>query len=314
MFITFPYIEMENIIFNNSIINSAEELVPFVSIAALDRKNFCPKLLDATPKADKYLLERFGEKYVICSKAREAILVVLNELSLHSTDVVTILTTTGNSYISGCVTRAIEKVCQWSREFTPDTKAIFVNHEFGYAYENLKALKSYNLPIIEDCAHSYFTESEDIGMVGDFVIYSLPKAFSTQLGSVLVYRDSIAYKTSTELDKYVRSALEPQVLHVEEFKAKRLANYNYYLEKLSPLGVSPYFKLKDGDIPGVFMFKFEQPIDYRLLKSFLNSNGIDSSVYFGQDAYFIPVHHNVSQCELDYIINLIFYFIEHEVQ
>lgn len=300
---------MANKLYNNIVIESAEELVPFVSIAALDRKNFCPKLLDATPTADKYLLDRFGEKYVICPKAREAIVVVLNELRLQPTDVVTILTTTGNSYISGCVTKAIEKVCQWSREFTPATKAIFVNHEFGYAYDNLKSLKAYNLPIIEDCAHSFFTESEDIGMVGDFVIYSLPKAFSTQLGSVLVYRDSIAFKTPTEVDTYVRSALEPQVLYIEDFKAKRFANYNYYLEKLAPLGVSPYFDLKEGDVPGVFMFKFDQTIDYRSLKTFLNNNGIDSSVYFGQDAYFVPVHHNVSQCELDYIIDLIKFYI-----
>lgn len=300
---------MTNILYNNVVIGPAEELVPFVSIAALDKKNFCPRLLDSTPNADKYLLNRFGEKYVICPKAREAIVIVLKELKLQSNDVVTILTTTGNSYISGCVTKAIEKVCQWSREFTPSTKVIFVNHEFGYAYENLKGLKTYNLPIIEDCAHSFFTKSEDIGKVGDYVIYSLPKAFSCQLGSILVYRNSISYITPLGIDNYVRSALEPQIEHVEELITKRFINYNYYLNKLAPFGVVPFFKLREGDVPGVFMFRFEQSIDYRALKTFLNNNGIDSSVYFGQDAYFVPVHHNVSKCELDYIINLIKFFL-----
>lgn len=299
---------MQNIIYRNAIIGAAEELVPFISIAALDRKNFSSVLLDSTPKADKYLLDRFGMKYTICPKAREAIEIALRELNLQSSDLVTILTTTGNSYISSCVTKTIEKVCKWSRKLTPETKVIFVNHEFGYAYNGLERLREYKLPIIEDCAHSFFTTSENIGKVGDFIIYSLPKAFSIQLGSILVYKDELSYKPCEEIEAYVKSALEPQVEHIEEFIAQRFSNYNHYIEELSKIGVTPYFKLKEGDVPGVFMFKFEQCMDYRALKQFLNANGVDSSVFFGQDAYFVPIHHNISQCELDYIISLIFYF------
>ena len=299
---------MSSIISHNIIIDAAEELVPFVSIAALDRKNFCPKLLSETPKIDKYLKQRFGKNYSICKKAREGIVIVLRELNLGPNDVVTILTTTGNSYISGCVTKAIDQVCKWSREFTKDTKVILVNHEFGYSYENLEELRKYNLPIIEDCAHSFFTKSKDIGRIGDYVIYSFPKGFSTQIGGLIVYKGHFSYRAPEDVCRYVKSALEPQIEHIDEFVAKRFENYQYYCTKLKSIGISPYFTLKDGDVPGVYMFKWDKSIDYRNLKQFLNSNGIDSSVFFGQEAYFVPVHHNLGKCEIDYICELIRYY------
>lgn len=301
---------MGNILYNNIVIESAEELVPFISIASLNRKELCVNLLDKTPQIDNYLAERFGDKYEFCPKAREGIVIVLKELNLKPDDVVTILTTTGNPYISGCVTKAIEKVCKWSREFTPMTKAIFVNHEFGYAYENVYALKEYNIPIIEDCAHSFFTKSPDIGTVGDYVIYSLPKGFSMQLGGIIVYRDQLKYKCPDQIVRYIKSALEPQIGEVSLFVKKRFYNYNYYLNALRDMGIYPYFKQKEGDVPGVFMFVWPECRNYRGLKTFLNENGVDSSVFFGQDAYYIPVHHNLSTNEMDYICSLIRYFKE----
>lgn len=299
---------MSSVLYNNIVINAAEELVPYVSIAALDRKCFCPTLLENTPSVDKYLYNRFGENYSFCKKAREAIVIVLKELQLKENDVVTILTTSGSKYISGCVTKAIEKVCNWSRRFTPQTKAIFVNHEFGYSFDHLEELKQYNLPIIEDCAHSFFTKSQDIGKIGDFVIYSLPKAFSTQIGSIIVYKNLLHYQAPEDICKYIKSALEPQIDLIGQFVAKRFENYDFYNSKLNHLGISPFFTLKEGDVPGVYMFKWSKKIDYRALKVFLNRNGIDSSVFFGQEAYFLPIHHNIGKYEIDYICELINFF------
>lgn len=301
---------MGNILYKNIVVESSEELVPFISIASQNRKELCVNLLDETPQINEYLAGRFGYKYEFCPKAREGIVIVLKELNLKPDDVVTILTTTGNPYISGCVTKAIERVCKWSREFTPMTKAIFVNHEFGYAYERLSELKKYKIPIIEDCAHSFFTQSPDIGKVGDYVIYSLPKGFSMQLGGIVVYRGELKYKCPDQIVRYIKSALEPQIGKISSFVEKRFINFKYYLSALSDLGIYPYFKLKEGDVPGVFMFVWPECLNYRSLKTFLNDNGVDSSVFFGQDAYFIPVHHNLSTNEMDYICSLIRYFKE----
>ena len=78
-------------------------------------------------------------------------------------------------------------------KFVPETKVIFVNHEFGYPYHDLIRLKDYKLPIIEDCAGSFFSSDKDgsIGEVGDFVIYSFPKMFPLQVGGLLVSKHNI---------------------------------------------------------------------------------------------------------------------------
>ncbi|NNC70791.1 MAG: DegT/DnrJ/EryC1/StrS aminotransferase family protein, partial [Flavobacteriaceae bacterium] len=139
--------------------------------------------LDESSLIDTYFSKRFvNRKFVYCKNARNAIYLALTHYNLKEDDYVTILTTTNNFYISSCVTSEIEKFCKWSREITPATKVIFVNHEFGYPFENLEGLKKYKLPIIEDCAHAFFSsdENHNIGKVGDFVIYSFPKMFPIQ--------------------------------------------------------------------------------------------------------------------------------------
>ncbi len=300
---------MANILYDNIVLEPAVELTPFISIAALNRQNLCVNLLGDTPYTDEYLTNRFGDNFIFCRKAREGIVIVLRELGLQPNDVVTILTTTGSPYISGCVTKAIEEVCKWSRKIEPETKALFVNHEFGYSYESVTALKKFNLPIIEDCAHSFFTESPDIGKVGDYVIYSLPKPFSMQLGGIIKYKHKISYNCPENIVRYIKSALEPQIEYINQIIIKRLDNYEYYLESLKEYGIKPFFKLKQGDVPGAFMFSLPGCKDYRKLKTLMNDNGVDSSVFFGNDAYFVPIHHNLTRNEMDYICNLIRYFV-----
>ena len=138
---------------------------------------------------DSYFTQRFSNRpFSYFKDGKSAINEALAYYDLKKDDTVTILTTTNNFYISGCVTAEIEKFCNWSREMTPKTKVIFVNHEFGHPYENLEALKKYKLPIIEDCAHSFFSKDKNntMGTIGDFVIYSFPKMFPIQIGGLLV--------------------------------------------------------------------------------------------------------------------------------
>ena len=129
---------------------------------------------------DDYFNTRFNNReFIYTENGRKAINLALTSYNLEKDDVVTIITTSGNFYISGCVTSEIEKFCKWSREIKPETKILFVNHEFGYPIIELHKLKDYNLPIIEDCAGSFFSNdnNDTIGKTGDFVIYSFPKMF-----------------------------------------------------------------------------------------------------------------------------------------
>ena len=128
-------------IYDGFIINPTVEVTPTIRISPFIEKDLNRLNVDIEI-AKEYLRERFGE-YLLTIKARDAISLALSYYDLVHDDVVTILTTSGNYYISSCVTREIEKYCLWSREITERTKIIFINHEFGYPCERLNELKKY---------------------------------------------------------------------------------------------------------------------------------------------------------------------------
>ena len=78
---------------------------------------------------DDYFANRFKNRsFQYVADGRKAINIALQQYNLQPEDVVTIFTSSGNFYISACVTKEIEKFCQWSREIRDTTKIIFVNH------------------------------------------------------------------------------------------------------------------------------------------------------------------------------------------
>ena len=299
-------------VFQNFVINPTIELVPSIRISPFTESRFHIPLL-GTKLGEEYLEDRF-HSYLLTMKARNAISLALSYYKLNKDDVVSILTTSGNRYISSCVTKEIEQYCLWSREISRKTKLIFVNHEFGYPLEDWDSVKQYGLPIVEDCAHTFISEDEknQIGHVGDFVIYSLPKFFPMQIGGVLVAEQSKLNSLHNDISvgsrDYILRHLSLSVPCLEEMAEKRLFNYTYLENKLKHLGILPFFSKKGKVVPGVFLFKWGDNINYPLLKDFMQSNGVESSVFYGKDAFFIPVHHKLEICHLDYMIALLDYF------
>lgn len=282
---------------------------------------YCESTAKATPdpvlikEAREYLDSRFGN-WAFTKGGRYAIRAALTQLGLKKDDVVSILTTSGNFYISSCVTNTIEEFCKWSREINDETKVIFVNHEFGYPYENVEGLRRYGLPIIEDCAYDFFSESLDgrIGKVGDFAIYSLPKAFETDFGGILVSNDprvDISGQIDDEKEEYLLSMIAEGISRTDEIKAKRLENYSFMSKELASAGITPFFKMNEGTTPGVYMFRWRDDIDYPALKVYMQSNGVESSVFYGQPAFFIPVHHKLTEQDMLYFCKLIMDFDRH---
>lgn len=299
---------ISNILYKNIVVDASSELVPSIQIAPLNLG------LMSQPERVPDALEVFStDKNVsLHKKARYAIKAALDDLQLRKDDFVTILTTSGNFYVSGCVTKTIEQVCRWNREVCPETKAILVIHEFGYPYNGLCELKKYGLPIIEDCAYAYFSKDEEIGQVGDYVIYSLPKAFNMQLGGVMVSNNQVSNGTTDAEVDYILSHLSCGLKEKQAIIEKRLQNYDYLCKVLAPFGITPFFKLNEGVVPGTFLFKWHDDIDYPALKEFMQRNGVESSVFYGKNAFFIPMHHNLAKNELDYMIRLLNYYIENK--
>ena len=268
---------------------------------------------------DTYFNDRFkGGKYYFTFNGREAINLALSHYHLQKDDIITVLTTTGNFYISGCITKEIEKFCKWSRMIEPNTKIVFINHEFGYPYADLLKVKELGLPIIEDCAHSFFSHDDNklIGTIGDFVIYSLPKMFPIQIGGILVGNsenwDSPNVRfVGNEKEMYIKNVLSFYTKKMNEIIEKRLCNYHFLSNEFALLGFTERFKLGQKIVPGVFMFTdVDNKCDLHDLKKHFLAHGIQSSVFYGESSFFIPCHQSLHIRDLEYFVDVMKSFLK----
>jgi hypothetical protein len=267
--------------------------------------------------ADDYFKDRFAHNdFFYTLNARSAINIALAYYNLQPDDVVTILTTSGNFYISSCVTTEIEKFCKWSRTLENNTKVILVNHEFGYPFENLVKLRKLNIPIIEDCAHSFFScdIANNIGTIGEFVIFSFPKMFPIQIGGLLVSnigKDRINIPSIENGNiKYIQKVLSYYLKQKSGIINARIHNYSLLKNNFEKLGFSQRFNFHKGIVPGVFMFKSEvRKINLNELKTYFYKHGIQCSVFYGEEAFFIPCHQNLKVEDIEYFTEVFNHFI-----
>jgi hypothetical protein len=274
------------------------------------------QLLSKTSYNRKQVDRHFSGSLIPTINGRAAIYLALSFYNLNADDEVWIITTSGNRYISSCVTREIEKVCQWSLHRSERTKLIFLNHEFGFCYENLQELKSTGLPVIEDKALSFASFDSDCwsGVTGDFTIYSLPKFFPIAFGGILQCNIDVQVKSRIEVEPELERSFYLLMEHfmplINEIKYKRIQNYNYLVEKFTASGMLPFFSRKPDEIPGAFMFRLENA-DLPGLKNFLQNNGIECSVFYGENAFYIPVHQELVQEDLDFFHFIVNHYLQY---
>lgn len=268
--------------------------------------------------ANDYLDNRFGNgNWSYTVNGREAIKCVLEKYQLNKNDLVTILTTSENFYISSCVTLEIDAVCRWNRELLPETKIIFVNHEFGYPYPNMEKLLALGVPIIEDCCTTFFSQdaTESVGKYGDYSVYSLPKFFPIQIGGIIVSNKSEPIQIDTILNQeeiqYIENVLSYNLRNESGLLLDREKAFAYASKKMATLGFSERFQKLDKVVPSVLLLNNHGIInDLNTLKVYLANNGIQSSVFYGEDAFFIPNHQNMSTIEIDFLFEVLRAYIQ----
>ncbi|MGV3697898.1 DegT/DnrJ/EryC1/StrS family aminotransferase [Flavobacterium sp.] len=255
-----------------------------------------------------YFDAKFGKgtwKYTY--NGREAIELALECYNLKQDDLVTILTSSGNFYISSCVTKSIEKFCRWNREIVPETKVILVNHEFGYPYPEMEKLAATGLPIIEDTCTTFFSQDENrkIGKYGDFAVHSFPKFFPVQIGGMLVSNknattsDSVLDENETQ---FIQNAISFHLKDEATLLQKRKENFDFAKEQFLKLGMTPRFKDNPNINPSALLLNNNRKIeDLNNLKVFLAQNGIQSSIFYGEDAFFIPCHQNMDTSDIEFM-------------
>lgn len=266
-----------------------------------------------------YFNTKFGKgNWQYTYNGREAIGLALETYQFAPTDLVTILTTSNNFYISSCVTKEIEKVCRWNREIVPETKIIFVNHEFGYPFFEMDKLIATGLPIIEDCCTTFFSQDANgkIGLYGDFSVYSFPKFLPIQIGGLLIKNVSKVIKKSLlnrEEERYIENIVSYHLAIESELLQKRKIIFDYALEQFSNLGFTLRFKKNEKVVPSVLLLNNNGIMkDLNAFKQFIANNGVQSSIFYGEDAFFLPNHHNLTIKSIDYFIQLILFFINFE--
>lgn len=260
------------------------------------------------------LSEYFGGNCVVTMSGKAAISLALQNYNLQKEDNVLIVTTTGNKYISGCVTKTIEQFCSWTRTYNEKTKLILVNHEFGFPFTNWQQIADYNLPIVEDRAYSLFsTDNRTTGLVGDFVIYSLPKWFPMQLGGILQSNSNVPLtdEYQTESQQVLLNILKHYLDEKNQLIDKRRQNYEYFTKLFNEIDCPPFFTQTESITPGVFMFRNNAKMDLPALKEFMQSNGIEASVFYGENAFYLPVHQNLNNDHIEFMFTLVKYFINH---
>ena len=268
--------------------------------------------------AAEYFNKRFGVgNWNYTFNGREAIQFALQSYALKATDLVTILTTSQNFYISSCVTKEIEAICQWNRAITAETKVLLVNHEFGYPYPEMEQLKALGLPIIEDCCTTFFSENatDNLGQQGDFSVYSFPKFFPIQIGGLLVSNQKNKSfhhsKLTTDQTDYIQNVVSHALLNTTDLLQKRNTTFDYACDLFEKLGFSLRFPTGKKVVPSALLLNNHGIVhDLNHLKLYLEKQGIQNSVFYGEDAFFIPCHQNLKQEDVHYMFECIQLYLQ----
>jgi len=302
--------------YNQFLINPERFRVPQYSISpfSTDRVGENYNILQSQQIVDNELLTKYFGNFLCFENGRSALHHALLHYELKENDEVYIITTTGNLYISGCVTKEIEKFCKWSRQLSDKTKVILVNHEFGTVFKAMDEIQKLNLPVVEDMAMSMFSTdgNRNTGNYGDFTIYSIPKFFPLQWGGILKINtpdyknksEEINIDLSLALQKYLSFYLRD----TEKIKQIRKKNNVLFQHHLSNLNFKCRFEYSEHETPSVFMFSTPPFINLDGLKVFMQQNGVEASVFYGENAFFVPVHQYLKEEDIIFLSSLIKYF------
>ena len=113
------------------------------------------------------------------------------------------------------------------------------------------------------------------------------------------------------LKRYIQNVLSLHIQTEDKIIKKRLANYNYLSDKFKEIGFIERIKPENETVPGVFMFrKGRHQIDLHDLKRYYTKHGIQCSVFYGEESFFIPVHQALNEHDLDYFVEVMKSFLQ----
>jgi hypothetical protein len=253
--------------------------------------------------AEARLEEHLGRPGALTFSGRHALALVLADAGLGPDDTVTILTSTGNSYVSGCVTRTIGRFCHWSMKIEPSSRLIVVIHDWGIPYAKMEDLLQAGIPVAEDCAYAFASthHGQPVGRKGKYAIFSLPKFLPINYGGVVCgVRQPV--NIILEHRRAILNVLGSELPHLTSICEARIAAWHYLKSRFAEIGCPPALPLDSGTVPGVFMFKPYDGVVPEDIKRAYQLHGIEASVFYPWHAVFVPCHQRLTPGAMDYIV------------
>ncbi len=269
---------------------------PF-SYAALDEGH--TEVGPSPDEVEALLGAHLGRPFVLANSGRHALDLILADLALGADDIVTIVTTSGSNYVSNCVTSTIERYCRWSMQREQHTAAVIAIHEWGRPCERIKEYLGTGVPVIEDCAYAFATryaDGEPVGRRGDYALFSLTKMFSVNFGGAAIAPAGrqLPFAMPDANRRFILSAISSELARLDDVLAARRDVWRDLAIGFAALGAKPFFTPVAGEQPSVFMFAHDPAIVSLLdLRRRFDAHGIEASVFYGSDAFFVPAHHRI---------------------
>jgi hypothetical protein len=282
------------------------KISPFNDISAEINKSIIKSFNGEPTKVDNFIFTNSG---------REALSLALSTYNLKSNDVVSIITTTQNYYVSSCVTNVVSKYCNWDRAISNKTNLILVINEFGFPLKNnIKEIINSGLPIIEDSVYNFPLDylGNEISIHADFIVHSLSKVFPIKSGGILINNCEFNFKYSgieTESSRELKILYDYYSKKIELIRSKKIFLYKTVESLLQKNGARSRFQINAFALPGVYLFSLDKEIELEILKSNLVSMGIECSVFYGENVFFLPINHNMTKQDISFMIDLFDHYL-----
>jgi hypothetical protein len=134
--------------------------------------------------------------------------------------------------------------------------------------------------------------------------------FTIKIGGLLTSDKNIvlpqAGDTPTKEEKaYMQRVIGYYLSQTEAIKNQRRENHHYLEIALREVGCTPRLSLAAGVTPGAFLFSAPEAYDLPKLKEKLWQYGIQCSVFYGEQAFYVPVHQRLAKEDLSYFVEAI---------
>jgi hypothetical protein len=159
----------------------------------------------------------------------------LEDLGLDRSDVVTILTTSQEQYVSICVSVTAFNHASVARVVTDRTRVVIAIHEFGYVDAafpgQCEEWRASGIIVVEDCAHvaGLTVGSARVGDYGDAALFSMPKIIPASTGGLLRTRKPFHPPAMDETMSAAamdgKAAAEQSFPYLDRFNALRLERH-----------------------------------------------------------------------------------------